>query len=128
MGRNGNRAEPEFEPGAVRITEDLGMSVADVERLGCRVCLNWSGVPAVTESDAFALSMRKRMINEQREAERRRREDEQAAEFARRVPRGIPAPDPSMSALEVLLAVDADERPPSVHQQLLDEQFARGRD
>jgi hypothetical protein len=126
MGRNGRAVEPEFEPGAVRITEDLDMSVADVERLGFRVCVHWSGAPAVSERDAYAISIRRRMIARQRDAERRRREDEQAAEFARRLPRGIPA-IPGCTAVETMFAVDADERPKSVREQLLDAELAHGK-
>jgi hypothetical protein len=132
MSRNGNgKTDPEFTPGAVRVVEDLGMSVADVERLGFRVVEHWSCVPAVSERDAYAVSKRQAMIRQQREAERRRRDAEReqkmAAEFAATVPRGIAAPQPGMSAVEVMFSVDTDDRPTSVYQELLDEQFAAGR-
>jgi hypothetical protein len=130
MGRNGRGTEPEFVEGAVRV-EDLGMSVADVEQLGFRIVEHWSCVPAVSERDAYALARRKQMIDRQREDERRRREAEReqklAAEFAAQVPRGIPAPEPGMSALEVLFAADTHEREPSVRTQLLEEELAAGR-
>jgi hypothetical protein len=125
MGRNG-KAEPEtYEPGAVRITH-LDMSVADVERLGFRVVRHWSTEPAVSERDAYVLSMRKRMIREQHEAKRRRREAEQAAEFSNQVLPGIP-PLPGATAVETMLAADSDARPKSVYEELLDEAFAHGR-
>jgi hypothetical protein len=81
MGRNG-KTEPEFVPGAVRVVEDLGMTVADVERLGFRVVEHWSGVPAVAEKDAYAISKRQAMISQQREDERRRFEAEQERKMA----------------------------------------------
>jgi hypothetical protein len=125
MSRNGSRVEPEFEPGAVRISV-LDMTVADVERLGFRVVRHWSTEPAVSERDAFAISMRKRMIAEQFESKRRRLEAEQAAEFANQVLPGIPAL-PGASAVETMLAADEHEREPSVYQELLDERYAHGR-
>jgi hypothetical protein len=131
MSRNGRGTEPEFLEGAVRIVEDLNMTVDDVSALGFKVVRHWSGMEAVSEPDAFALSRRQRMIAEQREEERRRREVEReqrmAAEFAARVPRGIPAPEANMSAFEVMLSVDADDRPVSVYQELLDERLAAGK-
>jgi hypothetical protein len=130
MSRNG-KSGPEFWEGSVRVAEDLGMTVADVEALGFRVVLHWSGVPAVSERDAFALASRQAMVDRQREAERRRREAEReqrmAAEFAARVPRGVPAPQPGMSALEVMLAANEDERPPSAFIEMLDEELAAGK-
>jgi hypothetical protein len=126
MSRNGRVVEPEFVENAVAI-EELDMTADDVERLGFKVCLDWACRPSVSQKDAHALTRRRRMITEQNEAKRRRREAEQAAEFARRIPRGIPAPAPNMSAVEVMLSVDAHEREPSVYQELLDEQFAAGR-
>jgi hypothetical protein len=127
VSRNG-RAEPEFTPGAVRV-EDLGVSVADVEQLGFRVVEHWSGAAAVSERDAYAISKRLAVIREQREAERRRRdaENERRMQESAPVPRGIPAPDPNMSAIEVMLMADAHERPKSAYQELLEEQFARGK-
>jgi hypothetical protein len=130
MGRN--RVEPEFTPGAVRCVEDLGLPVDDVQAMGFKIVLHWSNVPAVSERDAYAISQRQAVIHQQREAERRRREAEQerkAAEWAAKfpVPRGIPAPDPNMSAVEVMFAADAHERVPSVREQLLDQELAHGK-
>jgi hypothetical protein len=130
MGRNG-KTEPEFVPGAVRVVEDLGMTVADVERLGFRVVEHWSGVPAVAEKDAYAISKRQAMISQQREDERRRFEAEQErkmAEFAARYPvaRGIPA-NPNMTAVEQVLASGGDERPRTVYEELLDAELAGGK-
>jgi hypothetical protein len=62
--------------------------------------------------------------------ERRRRDDEQArrhAELAALIPRGVPAQQPGMSAIAVMLAADPDEKEPSVFTQLLDEQLAAGK-
>jgi hypothetical protein len=126
MGRDNRAAESVFVENAVAI-EELGLTVESVERLGFRIVNNWACKPSVSQQDAHALTRRTQMIAGQREAERRRQEDEQAAEFARRIPRGIRAPAPGMSAVEVMLSVDAHEREPSVYQELLDEQFAAGR-
>jgi hypothetical protein len=111
MGRNGKN-EPEFTPGAVRVVEDLGMTVADVEQLGFRVVEHWSCVPAVSERDAYAISKRQAMISQQREDERRRHEAErerQMAEFAARYPvaRGVPAVEGLSAVEQVLLAARA---------------------
>jgi hypothetical protein len=129
MGRNGRGMEPEFLEGAVRI-EDLNMSVAAVQDLGFRLCVHWSGALAVSERDAHAISQRQRMIAEQREAERRRceveRAEKMAVEFAATVPRGAPA-QPNMSALEVMLAANEDERPPSAFIEMLDDALAAGK-
>jgi hypothetical protein len=128
MGRSNGNTEPEFMPGSVRV-EDLGMTVADVRAMGFKVVLHWSNVPAVSERDAFALSRRQSVIAEQHEVERRRRDAERERRMQESAPvlRGIPAPDPTMSAVEVMLAADAHDRPQSVYEQLLEEQFARGR-
>jgi hypothetical protein len=123
MSRNG-KTEPEFTPGAVRVVEDLGMTVADVERLGFRVVEHWSGVPAVAEKDAYAISKRQAMISRQREAERERK----MAEFAARFPvaRGVPAV-PGMSAVEQMLAAGEGGRPASVFTELLEGELAAGK-
>jgi hypothetical protein len=113
--------------------ENLDMSVAAVEDLGFRIVLHWSGVPAVAEKDAHALSRRRQLIDRQREEERRRREAERerqmAAEFAARVPRGVAAPQPGMSALAVMIAAGEgdDDRPRSAFTEMLDEALAAGR-
>jgi hypothetical protein len=123
MSRNG-KTEPEFVPGAVRVVEDLGMTVADVERLGFRVVEHWSGVPAVAERDAYAISKRQAMISRQREAERERK----LAEFAARFPvaRGVPAV-PGMTAAEQMFAAGEGGRPPSVFTELLEGELAAGK-
>jgi hypothetical protein len=132
MGRsNGKGTEPEYMPGAVRVVEDLGMTVAEVEQLGFRIVEHWSCVPAVSERDAHALSQRNAIIARQREDERRRLEAERerkAAEWAAQhpVPPGIPAV-PGMSAVEVMFAADAGERAPSVFEELLDQELAHGK-
>jgi hypothetical protein len=130
MGRNG-KSEPEFTPGAVRVVEDLGMAVADVERLGFRVVEHWSCVPAVSERDAYAISKRQAVISQQREDERRRRQAEQerkAAEFAARYPvaRGVPAVE-GLTAVEQVLLSGGDVRPRTVFEDLLDGELAAGK-
>jgi N-dimethylarginine dimethylaminohydrolase len=131
MSRNG-KTEPEFTPGAVRVVEDLGMTVADVERLGFRVVEHWSGVPAVAEKDAYAISKRQAMISQQREDERRRFEAEQErkmAEFAARyavAPRGVPAVE-GLSAVEQVLLAGEGDRPRTVFTELLDAELAGGK-
>lgn len=132
MSRNGRSTGPEFAPGAVRIVEDLNMTVDDVSALGFRIVRHWSGVEAVSEPDAFALASRQAMVDRQREEERRRwqaAQERKMAEWvaAHPVHPGIPAPEPGMSAVEVMLSVDADDHPPSVYQELLDAQLAAGR-
>jgi len=130
MGRNG-RVEPEFTPGAVRVVEDLGMTVADVEQLGFRVVEHWSCVPAVSERDAYAISKRQAMISQQRDDERRRSQAEQdrkAAEWAAKFPvaRGVPAV-PGMTAVEQMLAAGEGDRPRTVFTELLDAELAGGK-
>jgi hypothetical protein len=129
MSRNG-KAGPEFVEGAVAI-EELGLSVDAVEQLGFRVVENWACKPAVSQRDAYAISKRQMVISEQREDERRRwqaEQDRKAAEWAAKfpVPRGIPAVE-GMSAVEQMLAAGADEREPTVFEQLLDGELAHGK-
>ena len=106
--------------------EELGLTVEAVERLGFRIVKNWACAPAVTQKDAHALTRRRQMISEQRAVERRCREAEQAAEFARQIPRGVPVV-PGATPVESLYAADAGSRPPSVREQLLDAELAHGK-
>jgi hypothetical protein len=83
------------------------------------------GRPAIARVDAARLIAARRAAVAFRDAERARREAEAAA---RRPPilRGVPAIE-GATAFESLLAVDADDREPSVYQRLLDEELARGK-
>jgi hypothetical protein len=123
MSRNG-KTEPEFTPGAVRVVEDLGMTVADVERLGFRVVEHWSGVPAVAERDAYAISKRQAMISRQREAEQQRRMSEFAAKYP--VARGVPAVE-GLTAVEQVLLAGEGGRPRTVFTELLEGELAAGK-
>ena len=107
------------------IVEDLDMQVEVVRGLGFRVLTHWSGVPAVSEADAHALTSRKKMLNEQHEARRQAEAAEWAARYSV-VPAGIPAVE-GLSAVEQMFAAGAGDRPKSVREQLLDEELARGK-
>jgi hypothetical protein len=90
------------------------------------------GRASISREDARRLLGGLRAEQAYREDERRRRDDEQArrhAEFAARVPRGVAAPQPGMSAIEVMVAAgeDDDDRPRSAFTEMLDEALAAGR-
>ena len=116
-------ARSDLEFGPVRIVEDLGMQVEDVRKLGFKLLVHWSNVPAVSEADAHALVCRRQMLSAQVAARREAEAAEWAAKFP--VPKGVPAV-PGLSAVEVMFAAGEGDRPKSVREQLLDAELAKG--
>jgi hypothetical protein len=69
----------DVELGSVRIVMDLHQEVEAVRALGFRILTHWSGVPAVSEADAYALTRRQQMLGEQYDQQHREMVEAQQA-------------------------------------------------
>jgi hypothetical protein len=93
------------------------------EAEGVEVVEDDVGRAAIAREDAARLIGDRRARHAFAEDQRRRMEAELAPAV---VPRGLPAL-PGLSAAETMFAHDEADRPKSLHEQLLDEELARGR-
>ena len=107
------------EPGLI-----FGDSIDQVaHRLGDQVVLDFLGRKCLTGASA------RRLVEERREREAQMEEERQRRREQREPPApatGLPSIE-GMSAFETMLAADEDDREPSVHEQLLQGEFARSR-